>query len=782
MVGKHYRFTVIDDKVLRYEWAEDGVFEDRASTFAINRKFPKPEFRVEETEDQLDIITPAYHLTYDKKRFSPNGFSVTFYSKLTERGDDWRYGQPTEDNLGGTARTLDGVNGRCDMGTGIISRAGYATLDDSTSMLFDGKGFVTPRPSGDRIDEYLFAYGDNFKGGMKSFYAISGSQPAVPRWCLGNWWSRYHAYDQAGYLALMDKFKAKDIPLSVAVIDMDWHLVTGDNIPHAGWSGYTWNRELFPDPEGFTKELHDRKLKITLNDHPALGVHHHEEMYEEFAEVMEHDTTHKTPILFDPTSPKFLHAALNTLYRKIEDQGCDFWWIDWQQGAFSKIPGFDPLWLLNHFHYIHQVHNKTPSQALIFSRYAGPGSHRYPIGFSGDTDATWDSLEFQPEFTNTASNIGYGWWSHDIGGHIGGVRDDELNVRWTQYGVLSPIMRLHSSNSRWQSKEPWLYRAESEGVIQQFMQFRHRLIPYLYSVSIADNSSNLPLTQPLYWNHPLERSAYLFPNQYYFGSNLVIAPVVTPRDKRTNLAKTRVWVPPSRHVDILTGTVYDGDQEINMYRPLSRLPILAAEGSIIPLDKESVPLNGCPNPKAFEVLVVVGKDGVFHIRENIQDDEDSQTTVDEQRKISISYDQAKGRLLVDGSDRDWSFRFVSSNIQPSNVKLFIGSSASSALRRSDESVTMLPNLVIAVSKKLHDGNQFGILLGPNPQLTVLDHSQTISDLLLDFQISPWDKDKIWRIIESSQATTVKLGRLLGLGLDEVLIGPIVELLLADSRS
>ena len=90
-------------------------------------------------------------------------------------------------------------------------------------------------------------------------------------------------------------------------------------------------------------------------------------------------------------------------------------------------------------------------------RYAGPGSHRYPVGFSGDTITTWASLDFQPEFTATAANIGYGWWSHDIGGHMGGIKDDELATRWVQLGVFSPINRLHSVLSPFTSKEPWQF-------------------------------------------------------------------------------------------------------------------------------------------------------------------------------------------------------------------------------------------------------------------------------------------------------------------------------------
>lgn len=146
-----------------------------------------------------------------------------------------------------------------------------------------------------------------------------------------------------------------------------------------------------------------------------------------------------------------MKAYLEILHRNLEKTACDFCWIDWQRGLYSKVPGLDTLWLLNHFHYLDHGRdgNATP---LILSRYGGPGSHRYPVRFSGDTVVTWDSLAFQPEFMATASNIGYWWWSHDIGGHIFGGRDDELVTRWVQLGVFSPIFRSHYSDSKWNSK------------------------------------------------------------------------------------------------------------------------------------------------------------------------------------------------------------------------------------------------------------------------------------------------------------------------------------------
>jgi alpha-glucosidase (family GH31 glycosyl hydrolase) len=286
---------------------------------------------------------------------------------------------------------------------------------------------------------------------------------------LGNWWSRYYAYWQDEHVQLVEEFRARDIPISVAVIDMDWHLVSDERVPHAGQTGHTWDEKLFPDPELIRRQLHNRNLKITLNDHPHNGIHSHKDSYEEMVHFLRHDTRDKNPILFDPTNPKFLETYLGLLHRNIETVRCDFWWIDWQQGPYLKIPDIHLLRLLNHFHYLdHWRDGKNP---LIFSRYAGPGSYQYPIGFSNDTEVTGPSLKFQPKFTATASNTGYGWWSHNIGSHIYNGRDDELITPWLQLSVFSPIMRLDSSNSHWMSKKPWLYRKECRPIMSEFLRF-----------------------------------------------------------------------------------------------------------------------------------------------------------------------------------------------------------------------------------------------------------------------------------------------------------------------
>ena len=613
--GAGYRITVLTDGLVRLEQDPDGVFEDRASQTVVDRAFPPVEFAVTETDDRLTIHTSRLQLVYDKQPFRTEDLRVTATGRLGQGRNVWRFGLPTAGNLGGTARTLDGADGAVALEPGILSRHGIAVYDDSRTVLLTADGWVAPRRPG-TLDLYVFAYGRDHRGALRDFHRLAGPQPLLPRFALGNWWSRYHRYSAESYLALMDRFAAAGVPLSVAVVDMDWHLVDIDPRHGSGWTGYTWNRELFPDPQAFLAALHERGLATTLNVHPAEGVHAHEERYAAMARRLGVDPATGQPIEFDPADPAFLEAYLEELHHPLEAEGVDFWWLDWQQGGVTRIPGLDPLWLLNHYHFLDS--GRAGRRPLTFSRYAGVGSHRYPIGFSGDTLATWATLEFQPYFTATAADVGYGWWSHDIGGHCFGVKDDELMVRWTQFGVFSPILRLHCNESPFNSREPWRYGAAAERIVTEFLRLRHRLVPYLYTMNRRSHVDGVPLVSPMYHEHPDEPAAYDVPNQYLFGDRLLVAPVTRPADPHTLLGAVRAWLPPGRWTDVFTGAVYRGGTTVALHRDLESIPVLAPAGAIIPLAADGVP--GIANPDALELRVYAGADGEFVLTED-RDDE-----------------------------------------------------------------------------------------------------------------------------------------------------------------
>ena len=567
--GENYRITILTPRLFRLEYSEDGVFEDRPTQCVLNREFPVPQFQVFETDASLKIVTEGVELLYDKQKFSPSGLSLTVKSKGCSHNGVWHYGEEPHD-LRGTARTLDNANGAIELEHGLLSNwGGYALLDDSRSLLIRPDGWVEPR-SGERIDLYFFGYGNAYQECLRDFYRLTGPVPLLPRYALGNWWSRFHRYDEAEYKALMERFEAEGVPFSVAVIDMDWHLVDVDPKYGSGWTGYTWNKELFPDPAEFMGWLHRHGLKVTLNVHPADGVRAFEDAYRPMAEALGKDWRKEEPVEFDVADPQFLDAYFKYLHHPNEEAGVDFWWVDWQQGTQTRIPGLDPLWMLNHYHYLDSM--RDGKRGLTFSRYAGMGSHRYPVGFSGDTIITWESLAFQPYFTANASNAGYGWWSHDIGGHMQGYRDEELSTRWVQFGVFSPIMRLHSSNSPFTGKEPWNFNPIAEAVMKRYLRLRHQLVPYLYTMNWYASRKGQPLIRPLYYLEPDCAEAYQAPNEYYFGTELIVCPITAPMDKKAGAAAFTAWLPEGKWFDLFNGRVYDGGRKLTLYRGIEDIP------------------------------------------------------------------------------------------------------------------------------------------------------------------------------------------------------------------
>ena len=620
LTGDEYRITVLTDGLVRLEY---GAVEDRASQAVVDRAFPPVAFDVVETDDGLTVDTARFRLVYDKGPFRPEGLSVRATGAYHADRGTWRFGLPTA-NLGGTARTLDNSDGPVPLEPGVLSREGVTVHDDSHTVLLTDDGWIAPRRP-DSVDLYVFAYGRDHRAALRAFHRLTGPQPLLPRFALGNWWSRYHRYSADSYLALMDRFAAAGVPLAVAVVDMDWHLVDIDPRHGSGWTGYTWNRDLFPDPPAFLAALHERGLAVTLNVHPAEGVHAHEERYGAVARRVDVDPATERPIDFDPTDPAFLVAYLEELHHPLEAEGVDFWWVDWQQGGVTRVPGLDPLWLLNHFHFLDAGRHGT--RPLTFSRYAGVGSHRYPIGFSGDTVISWATLAFQPTFTATASNVGYGWWSHDVGGHYFGVKDDELMIRWTQLGVFSPITRLHSSENPFNSREPWRYGEQAERIVGAFLALRHRLVPYLHTMNRRAHVDAAPLVSPMYYDHPDVDAAYTVSHQYLFGDRLLVAPITRPADPVTLHGAVRAWLPPGRWTDVFTGLVYRVDTPdgttVTLHRDLESIPVLAPAGAILPLALDVG--FGVANPEALELRVYAGADGEFVLAEEHDDERWAET-------------------------------------------------------------------------------------------------------------------------------------------------------------
>ena len=211
--------------------------------------------------------------------------------------------------------------------------------------------------------------------------------------------------------------------------------------------------------------------------------------------------------------------------------------------------------------------------------------------------------------------MGYGWWSHDIGGHMGGIRDDELTARWVQFGVFSPIFRLHSSNSLFTGREPWKYNKRAEIVMSDFMRLRHQLFPYLYTMNRRVHQELLPLMRPMYHVSPECADAYQVKNEYWFGSEMVAAPITDPADA-TGLAAADVWLPEGTWVDAMTGYIYKGDQRMTVARQLEEMPIFLKAGAIVPLQAHQEKDNQLGKSAEMIAVVAPGASNTFRLYED----------------------------------------------------------------------------------------------------------------------------------------------------------------------
>ena len=607
----NFRITVLTDKLFRIEYDPDKLFEDRPSQVFWHREQPIPTFSWNVIKDHLLVETDCLRLAILLKQ---KVLSKSISIQIKETGFTWRYGDTNYSNLKGTYRTLDETGGEIDLDKGLNSLNGWSVVDDTPSLVFDESGWLTSRGSHrDYQDLYFFGYGRDYKACIQDFQKVSGDVPLLPRWALGNWWSRYWEYSDQDLLCLMDDFRNHQTPLSVCIIDMDWHITKTGNTS-LGWTGYTWNTDLFPNPEMLLTQLHQQNLHVALNLHPAEGIHPHEAKYPQIIEKLGLDPFSEAAIPFDCANKQFMQAYFDILHHPLEKQGVDFWWLDWQQGESSCLQGLDPLFSLNHLHSM-DIARTNSKRAFIFSRWPGLGGHRYPIGFSGDTWVSWDSLAFQPYFTATAANVGFGWWSHDIGGHMKGTEDPELYLRWVQYGVFSPIFRLHSTKNIFHERRPWGYDAEIEKNAISAMQQRRQLIPYIYSAARKNSVEGIPLVTPLYFQHPHEPAAYQCPSEYYFGESLIAAPFTTPKDLTISHSRQVVWLPEGTWYDYFTGEQFIGDRWYALYGALSDIPVFAKAGAIIPLDADKTSF-GADNPLSFEIKFFAGEDGSYTLYED----------------------------------------------------------------------------------------------------------------------------------------------------------------------
>ncbi|MFQ3171372.1 MAG: alpha-glucosidase (family GH31 glycosyl hydrolase) [Oleispira sp.] len=662
------RFSVITPTLIRMEYDENGYFEDRPTQTVATRPSSTSSFEKRIDNGELIIETSAITLRYQRNSgpFSPDNLTIELLRgvDIIEARPDWSFA-PQSGNLGGWRRGLDNEKDPQPLHEGILSRAGWYLLNDSNTVLLTdtAAGFeVRSSYGGTYQDGYLFGYGQDYVQGLKDLRTLTGAAPLLPKKALGVWFSKWWSYTDPEWRAEIKAFSAHNVPLDTISIDTDWKrvhqqlgctvlnvVITAPLDDACSWNGWDWNRDIFPDPEGFVSWVHEQGIDIGLNVHPSISGSDpaYPDTVAKTAGLMNDDAELPCTILqADPSSPCYIFdwtqpeqfEAYFDLHEPIEAMGIDFWWLDWCcEGSRAQAPGLSADTWIN-AGYAKQ-HKDMGSRWPAFSRIGGSfqngfggvdnnglgafAEHRYSIHFTGDTCSTWELMAAQAAMTAAEGNIGLPYVSHDIGSFLGEPATsiecsnrtntgkhlpDDMYVRWIQFGTFQPINRLHSHHG---DRLPWEYPGKAEKVASDFLRLRGQLVPTLYTLSREAHDSGLPMVRSLYLQWPEDEEAYTYSSQFTLGQDMMIATVAAPGDP----AVVDLWIPTGEWVDFFTGEEFTGPAEITRSVPLEEYAVFMRKGAILPMQPELPTSKHGPQDNLI-VNVWPGADGAFQLYED----------------------------------------------------------------------------------------------------------------------------------------------------------------------
>ena len=629
------RFTVLTPEMIRIQYSSSKQFEDRATFAVVNRRLPVPAYKVKKKGGWLTITTDALTLRYKMGALisADNADALSVELTVNGRQVKWHPGLQDDQNLKGTMRTLDGQNGtnkERDLENGLLSRSGWSIIDESprtkrgdgsTTFAFDGNvdgiPWVAEPVDKEAVDWYFMGYGHNYRKALGDFTKIAGRQPMPPLYVLGYWYSKYQRYTADEFMQIATDVRQNQIPMDVMIFDMDWHT--------EGWTGWTWDRSIIPDPEGLIDFMHKKNLKVALNLHPADGVDDDEEFFDDVRNDMGLPADVKR-VPWNLSDGKFYHSMFNRILRARERQGVDFWWLDWQQNRTSKfMEGLGETFWCNHVFYNDMRLNRT----------------------------------WQPYFTATASNVCFGYWGHDLGGHVqDGPNDPELYLRWMQFGVFTPIFRTHATNQPHIERRIWKYA--NFPLLLETVKLRYRLMPYIYTACRQAYDTGVSICRPLYYDWPETNEAYTYKDEYMFGDDILVAPVLQASGADGKTPRT-TWLPEGRWFDVCRNQVVEGGRVMQDSYALGETPYFYKAGSVIVCNPPVQNLQ--VRPDRLVVQVVPGADGQTTLYEDEGDSEAYKqgqftTTGIEHRGQGISILPREGSFKGMPAERAYTVEFL----------------------------------------------------------------------------------------------------------------------------
>lgn len=614
------RITVITPTLFRLEYAENQKFLDYPTMFARERTARLDTGVVVTALDdgrQYEIKTYAFRLVIDNDNLPFGQINTWVY--FTRNGKEKKitgrnlHSKTKNYNLGGSVPTLDAVTKEIPTNDGLLSSDGwYYLIDTGTDVLIND--WLAPRDRDHVQDQYCFVYGDDFHAPFRDLGAISGKVPMTRKYQHGIWYSRWYPYDSDYISTLINGYNDQDFPLDILSMDMDWHLQEeakvgiGHNFTK-GWTGFTWNRVLNPEPKALVQGLKQDSIYVTVNEHPHDGVLPHEDCYPDFMRAMGKDPDKKEVLLFDCGNKEYMENYFKYTRRENRDFGVAFWWVDWQQDYLypyvrgTKTPTLK--WINKLFY---EDTEKDNLRGAGYSRWGGWGDHRHPINFSGDARGNWDVLAFEVKLSATSGNQGCYYWAHDIGGFHGGTVP-ELLVRWSQFGALSAALRVHAARGADLDRRPWLWGDTATMALRTAYHFRSEMMPYIYSSVRTTHETMLPLTRCMFVDYPTNPNAFNRYGQFMLGDIVLAAPITRQGEGPTMKASQEVWFPEGNDwYDYFTDECHHGGEIGQVEKDIYTFPVFVKGGCVLPMQPYNRRPASCDLGKLV-MRVYPGKEG-----------------------------------------------------------------------------------------------------------------------------------------------------------------------------
>ena len=433
---------------------------------------------------------------------------------------------------------------------------------------------------------------------LRTYRMLTGFPQMPPLWSFGIWMSRMTYFSAEEVNEICDRLRKEHYPCDVIHLDTGWF--------RTDWlCEWKFNPERFPDPQGFIQHLANQGFKVSLWQLPyvAKGAEQLTEAKENkyiSQPTKDEDTTTGGASNFsaldyagtiDFTNPKAVEWYKDKLLKPLLDMGVKCIKTDFGENIHmdhryhaSTPERLNNIYALLYQKAAYEVTKKVTGDGIVWARAAWAGCQRYPLHWGGDSESSWAGLAGSLKGGLHFGLSGYAFWSHDVPGFhstpdfMNSPIDPMVYVRWTQFGVFSSHMRYHGTCKR----EPWHY-PEIAPLVKKWWQLRYKLLPYIIEQAELCTKTGWPMLRALLMQHPHDRQVWHIDDEYYFGSEFLVAPVMTSDNCRD------IYLPEGLWVNFFTGQRLEGGRwYYNVEVPLDQMPVFARPGALIKMYPDEV--------------------------------------------------------------------------------------------------------------------------------------------------------------------------------------------------